>query len=188
MTQTKTARIGATEPRLHSPYLQTKNRGQEVADLADSIGVPLLPWQRFVIDDMTSISEDDMFIRKTNLVLVARQQGKTHLARMMMLAHMFLFDSPNVLIMSSNRSMALDTFRQVAYAIEGSSELSQQVRQIRYANGTESIELKNGHRLDVVAATRDGARGRRVNDRAVVRRKQVQVHALAGVREFTRRS
>jgi phage terminase large subunit-like protein len=73
---------------------------------------------------------------------------------------MFLFDSPNVLIMSSNRSMALDTFRQVAYAIEGSSELSKQVRQIRYANGTESIELKNGNRLDVVAATRDGSRGR----------------------------
>jgi phage terminase large subunit-like protein len=79
---------------------------------------------------------------------------------MMMLGHMFLFDSPNVLIMSSNRSMALDTFRQVAYAIEGSSELSKQVRQIRYANGTESIELKNGNRLDVVAATRDGSRGR----------------------------
>jgi phage terminase large subunit-like protein len=79
---------------------------------------------------------------------------------MMMLGHMFLFDSPNVLIMSSNRSMALDTFRQVAYAIEGSSELSRQVRQIRYANGTESIELKNGNRLDVVAATRDGSRGR----------------------------
>ena len=101
-----------------------------------------------------------MFIRKTNLVLTSRQQGKTHLARMMMLGHMFLFDSPNVLIMSSNRSMALDTFRQVAYAIEGSADLSRQVKQIRYANGTESIELKNGHRLDVVAATRDGSRGR----------------------------
>jgi hypothetical protein len=93
-------------------------------------------------------------------LLTSRQQGKTHLARMMMLGHMFLFDSPNVLIMSSNRSMALDTFRQVAYAIEGSADLSRQVKQIRYANGTESIELKNGHRLDVVAATRDGSRGR----------------------------
>jgi phage terminase large subunit-like protein len=109
---------------------------------------------------MTSVSEENMFIRKTNLVLCARQQGKTHLARMMMLGHMFLFDSPNVLMMSSNRSMALDTFRQVAYAIEGSAELSRQVKQIRYANGTESIELKNGNRLDVVAATRDGSRGR----------------------------
>jgi phage terminase large subunit-like protein len=109
---------------------------------------------------MTSIDDENMFIRKTNLVLCARQQGKTHLARMMMLAHLYLFGSKNVIIMSSNRSMALDTFRQVAYAIEESSELNKQVKQIRFANGTESIELKSGARLDVVAATRDGSRGR----------------------------
>ena len=153
-------RMGATEPRLHSPYIEGKNRGDEVAQLADSIGLPLLPWQDFVIRDMTSVDEEGMFIRKTNLVLCARQQGKTHLARMMMLAHLYLFDSKNVIIMSSNRSMALDTFRQVAYAIEGNDGLRQAVKQIRFANGTESIEMKNGARLDVVAATRDGSRGR----------------------------
>jgi phage terminase large subunit-like protein len=147
MDQVKPGRMGATEPRLHSPYLKAKNRGDEVAQLAESIGLPLLPWQDFVIRDMTAVDENNMFIRKTNLVLCARQQGKTHLARMMMLAHLYLFDSKNVIIMSSNRSMALDTFRQVAYAIEGSSELSQGVRQIRFANGTESIEMKNGARL-----------------------------------------
>jgi len=160
MDQTKPTRLGATEPRLHSPYIKGPNRGDEVAELAESIGLPLLPWQDFIIRDMTSIDEAGMFIRKTNLVLCARQQGKTHLARMMMLAHLYLFGSKNVIIMSSNRSMALDTFRQVAYAIEGSSELSQAVRQIRFANGTESIEMKSGARLDVVAATRDGSRGR----------------------------
>ncbi len=160
MEQVFPGRKGATEPRLHSPYLKGPNRGDEIAELAESIGLPLLPWQDFVIRDMTTVDENNMFRRRSNLCLTSRQQGKTHLARMMMLGHMFLFDSPNVLIMSSNRSMALDTFRQVAYAIEGSSELSKQVRQIRYANGTESIELKNGNRLDVVAATRDGSRGR----------------------------
>jgi phage terminase large subunit-like protein len=160
MDNMKPPRKGATEPRLHSPYIEGKNRGDEVAQLADSIGLPLLPWQDFVIRDMTSIDESGMFIRKTNLVLCARQQGKTHLARMMMLAHLYLFDSKNVIIMSSNRSMALDTFRQVAYAIEGNDGLSRAVKQIRFANGTESIEMKNGARLDVVAATRDGSRGR----------------------------
>ena len=160
MDKIKTGRMGATEPRLHSPYIKGKNRGDEIAQLAESIGLPLLPWQDFVIRDMTSIDDENMFIRKTNLVLCARQQGKTHLARMMMLAHLYLFGSKNVIIMSSNRSMALDTFRQVAYAIEESSELNKQVKQIRFANGTESIQLKNGARLDVVAATRDGSRGR----------------------------
>jgi len=160
MTQTKKPRVGATEPRLHSPYLKGESRGREIAQLAESIGMPLLPWQEFVINDMCTVDENNMFIRKTNLLLVARQQGKTHLARMMMLGHMLLFDSPNVLIMSSNRSMALDTFRQVAYVMENNDWMRKQVKQIRYANGTESIELKNGHRLDVVAATRDGSRGR----------------------------
>lgn len=160
IAQTKPGRKGATEPRLHSPYIGGENRGDEVAALADSIGLPLLPWQDFVIRDMTSVDDSQMFIRKTNLVLCARQQGKTHLARMMMLAHLYLFGSKNVILMSSNRSMALDTFRQVAQAIEGSSALSSEVKQIRYANGTESIEFKSGARMDVVASTRDGSRGR----------------------------
>jgi len=160
MTQKKKPLMGATKPRLHSPLLKGKSRGIEIAQLAESIGIPLLPWQKFVIDDMCTVDDKGMFIRRSNLVLTSRQQGKTHLARMMMLGHMFLFDSPNVLMMSSNRSMALDTFRQVVTALESSDEMRKQVKQIRHANGTESIELKNGHRLDVVAATRDGSRGR----------------------------
>jgi phage terminase large subunit-like protein len=160
MTLTKPKLLGATEPRIHSPYLEGKTRGDEISRLAEDIGMPLLPWQKFVIDDMCQVNDEGIFRRKTNLVLCARQNGKTHLARMMMLAHLYLFESRNIVIMSSNRSMALETFRQVAHAIEGDSELNRRVKQIRYANGTESIELKSGARLDVVAATRDGSRGR----------------------------
>jgi hypothetical protein len=53
--------------------------------------------------------------------------------------HLFLWGSKNVLGMSSNRNMALDTFRQVAYTIEDNQFLKDQVRQIRLANGQESI-------------------------------------------------
>jgi len=62
--------------------------------------------------------------------------------------------------LSSNRSMALATFREVASAIENHPHLSKEIKAIRYANGTESIEMLDGRRLDVVAATRDGSRGR----------------------------
>ena len=122
--------------------------------------MPLLPWQEYVLKDMLSVDKKGMWIRKTNLLLIARQNGKTHLARMLILAHLLKWDSRNVLIMSSNRSMALDTFRQVAYALESNDHLKGFVKQIRYANGTESIEMLDGRRLDVVAATRDGSRGR----------------------------
>ena len=152
--------MGATKARLHSPLLKGLNHGQAISDLSDSIGVPLLPWQRWVLDDMSSVDKDGHFKRKTNLVLCARQNGKTHLARMRILAGLYLFNEANIVILSSNRSMALSTFREVAYAIEAHPHLHKDVKAIRYANGQESIELHNGHRLDIVAATRDGSRGR----------------------------
>lgn len=152
--------LGSTKPRLQSPPLKTKSRIDEVADLAVKIGMPLLPWQHHVLSDMLSVDENNMFIRKTNLLLVARQQGKTHLARMRILAGLFIFGEKNIVAMSSNRNMALDTFRQVANTIEDNDFLKAQVRQIRYANGQESITLLNGARYEIVAATRDGSRGK----------------------------
>jgi phage terminase large subunit-like protein len=47
--------------------------------------------------------------------------------------------------------------------LETNDHLKGFVKQIRHANGTESIEMLSGARLDVVAATRDGSRGRSVN-------------------------
>jgi phage terminase large subunit-like protein len=151
---------GATKPRLQSIPLKGANKLQDIKDLCQIIGMPLLPWQEHVLKDMLTVDRKGNWVRKTNLLLIARQNGKTHLARMLILAHLLKWESRNVLIMSSNRSMALDTFRQVAQVLESNDHLKGFVKQIRYANGTESIEMLGGARLDVVAATRDGSRGR----------------------------
>jgi phage terminase large subunit-like protein len=152
--------IGAIKPRLHTPLLKGPSKIDKVEELANKIGMPLLPWQRFVLDDMLKIDKSGNFIRKTSLVTVARQSGKTHLARMRILAGLFLFEEKSIIAMSSNRNMALDTFRQVANTIEDNPFLAEQVRRIRYANGQESITLLNGARYEIVAATRDGSRGK----------------------------
>ena len=154
--------LGATKPRLYTPFLTGKNKLQDVKDLCTIVGIDLLPWQEYVLKDMLTVDKAGLWVRKTNLILVARQNGKTHLARMLILAHLIKWET-NVLIMSSNRSMALDTFRQVTHLIETNDHLKGFVKQIRYANGTESIEMLSGARLDVVASTRDGSRGRTVN-------------------------
>jgi phage terminase large subunit-like protein len=153
---------GATKPRLQSVPLKGKSKIDDVKQLCEIIKMPLLPWQEYVLKDMLTVDIKGKWIRKTNLLLIARQNGKTHLARMLILAHLIKWET-NVLIMSSNRSMALDTFRQVTDILENNDHLKGFVKQIRYANGTESIEMLNGTRLDVVAATRDGSRGRSVN-------------------------
>jgi phage terminase large subunit-like protein len=159
-TKSKQVLRGATEPRLHSPYLKGKSLVQDVIDLCEIVKTPLLPYQKFILTDMLRVDKKGNFQRKTVLLLIARQSGKTFLARMLILAHLVKWPSRNILIMSSNRSMALDTFRQVAYMLESNDHLKAMVKQIRYANGTESIEMIDGTRLDVVAATRDGSRGR----------------------------
>lgn len=154
---------GKTLPRVHTPLLKGKTRGDEVIEFAKKLGQPLMPWQELIVKDFFAIDGKSKFIRRTGLLLVARQSGKSHLGRVMCLAHLFLFKSPRVLIASSNRAMALVSFREMAYMIEGHDFLNCQVKAIRYANGTESIELLpefGGGRLDVVAATRDGSRGR----------------------------
>ena len=160
MANRKKALRGAIKPRLHSPLLKGENKLQDVLDLCKIIEQPLLPWQEFVLKDMLTIDKEGMWVHRTNLLLIARQNGKTHLARMLILAHLIKWPSRNILIMSSNRSMALDTFRQIAYLLESNDHLKGFVKQIRHANGTESIEMLDGTRLDVVAATRDGSRGR----------------------------
>jgi len=109
---------GAVEPRLHNKFLKGPSRGDEVAQLAEDIGLPLLPWQRFVLNDMLTVDKNKQFVRKTNLVICARQNGKTHLARMRILAGLFLFNERNHVVISSARSMALTTFREVANAID----------------------------------------------------------------------
>ena len=162
MVKPKTPR-GSTTPRVHTPLLKGKTRGDEVIAFAEQLGQPLMPWQKLIVRDMFAVGKDDKFIRRTGLLLVARQSGKSYLGRIMCLAHLFLFKSPRVLIASSNRAMALVSFREMCYIIEAHDFLNLQVKAIRYANGTESIELLpefGGGRLDVVAATRDGSRGR----------------------------
>jgi phage terminase large subunit-like protein len=162
MAERKKALRGATKPRLHSPLLKGPNKLQDVKDLCEIVKMPLLPWQEFVLKDMLTVDKNGVWVRRSNLVMAARQNGKTHLVRMLILTHLIKWNT-NVLIMSSNRSMALDTFRQVTQILESNDHLKGFVKQIRHANGTESIEMLSGARLDVVAATRDGSRGRSVN-------------------------
>jgi phage terminase large subunit-like protein len=158
----KQALRGATKPRIQSVPLKGKSKFDDVLEIAKLLNVSFLPYQEYVLKDMLTVDKKDMFVRKLSLLLISRQNGKTFLARMLILTHLLKWNT-DVLIMSSNRSMALETFRQVANSLENNDHFKGMVKQIRHANGTESIEMLSGARLDVVAATRDGSRGRSIN-------------------------
>jgi phage terminase large subunit-like protein len=156
---------GALEPRLHSPFWTGKTRGDEVAAFAEKIGRPLLPWQKLIMDDLCAVDDAGKFVRRSSLLLTARQSGKSWVARMRCLAGLFLFDEQNVLIMSSKMKMSMKSFDMMVQIIEENPFLVAQLKGgsiqkgVRRANGSERILLENGHMLEVAAATADGVRG-----------------------------
>ena len=178
--------VGAVKPRICTPFLKGESKVGEVAELAEKIGMPLLDWQLLVLEDMLRVDAKGDFRRKTMGLLIARQNGKTHLARMLILAHLFLWDSKMVIGMSSNRNMALDTFRQVANAIMDNDFLKDQVKQIRYANGQESITTLKGNRYQIVAATRDGSRGLTANFLFIDELREISEEGWKAARPTTR--
>jgi phage terminase large subunit-like protein len=183
---TKKPLVGAVKPRICTPFLKGESKVGEVAELAEKIGMPLLDWQLLVLEDMLRVDAKGDFRRKTMGLLIARQNGKTHLARMLILAHLFLWDSKMVIGMSSNRNMALDTFRQVANAIMENDFLKDQVKQIRYANGQESITTLKGNRYQIVAATRDGSRGLTANFLFIDELREISEEGWKAARPTTR--
>lgn len=157
--------LGALYPRLHTPWLNTKTRGGEIAEMADRIGQPLLDWQRLILDDMCAIDDNGMFIKKSSLFMCARQSGKSHMMRMRMMAGLFLFGERNILIMSSQRKMAIRSLEIIAETIERNDFLVSQVKggkidtAWRRTNGNERIIMESGAQIEVVAANSDSSRG-----------------------------
>jgi phage terminase large subunit-like protein len=165
-TKSKKKLVGDLKPRLHSPWLKGKSRVDEVAQFAKQIGQPLLAWQHLILKDMLTVDKNDAFIKRSILLLIARQSGKSHLARMRVLAGLFCFGEKDILIMSSNRAMALKSFNIMVDIIERNDFLRCQLKGgdvkkgVYRTNGQERIILESGGQIEVVAATSDGARGR----------------------------
>lgn len=71
--QRKKKLVGNTKPRLHTPLLKGKSLANEVIELAEKISMPLMPWQKFVLEDMLKVDAKGNFRRRTCGLLVARQ-------------------------------------------------------------------------------------------------------------------
>ena len=152
---------GATEARVHSPLLKGASRYKEVIDMIDRLKMDkLMPYQEWVLKDMMAVDKKNNYRRKTCLLLISRQNGKSFLGRVRVIWGMFYGDEKKLIIMSANRATSLMLFREIAWTIESTPELKAMTKAIRYANGGERIELLNGATLDVISDNSSSPRGR----------------------------
>jgi phage terminase large subunit-like protein len=157
----KTALVGRTEARVHSPLLKGKSRAQEIFDMVERLKFEeLMPYQRWLLQDMMSVDKKGSYRRKTLLLLISRQNGKSFLGRIRVIWGMFYGGEKKLIIMSANRATSLMLFREIAWTIESTPELKAMTKAIRYANGGERIELLNGATLDVISDNSSSPRGR----------------------------
>ena len=143
--------VGKSEPRLHTPFaadLQT--RGHELIALADMLGEPLMPWQYLVANESMKLKSDGRWAFPQVGILVARQQGKSHLMRLRILWG--LINGEPLQILSAHKlAVSLEHFNQVVDTIEQHDFLSSQLKRIRRTNGQEEVQFTNGARFKVVA-------------------------------------
>lgn len=151
--------VTVTPPRIETPSTFDSVRGQELIQLAADLGLPLLPWQARVALAACATDVDGSWSKRTVALTVARQNGKTHLLRMRVLAGLLLWDERLIIATAQSRNTALETFRSVTELAEQHPKVANLVRRVVRSYGREELELTNGCRYKIVAPTSGGARG-----------------------------
>jgi hypothetical protein len=150
--------FGVQTPRIHTPLNDLPSRGHELVDLASSLGIDLMEWQKFALIHTHKVKPDGRWATPVNTIVVARQNGKSFLQLIRILGGLFLWDE-NLQIGSAHRlSTSLEQFRAMVQIIEKNDSLAKQVKKIRWQHGGEEIETLTGNRF-IVRAGGSAARG-----------------------------
>lgn len=177
--------LGSPTPRVATPRPDLPSRGADVVELAEAIGEPLLPWQATVMDRAHVVQPDGTWAHSTVAVVVARQSGKTHAARMRVLAGLFLWGERLWLGTAQSREVALETFRAVVETVQRVPWLADEVASVRFTNGQEELRLKSGARYKIVAPTPGAARGLSVDGLLLDEARELRNHDVFGAFVYT---
>jgi len=157
-TEPTNAVFGVQTPRIHTPLNDLPSRGGELIDLASSLKIDLMEWQKFALIHTHKVKPDGRWATPVNTIVVARQNGKSFLQLIRILGGLFLWDE-NLQIGSAHRlSTSLEQFRAMVQIIEKNDSLAKQVKKIRWQHGGEEIETLTGNRF-IVRAGGSAARG-----------------------------
>ena len=137
--------VGATEPRIWTrplrPLTPETTLGFDVIDFAKEIlRVELLPWQKWALVHMLEIKENGEYRFRRVLIEVARQNGKTTLAVILVLWRMFVDHSSYVLGTAQNLDTSRETWLEAVQYAQHTPELAGAVEQVRQGEHRARVE------------------------------------------------
>jgi hypothetical protein len=157
--------IGHTVPRLWTPPLveltPATSYGYDVVTFAaDVLGQPLDPWEAWSVVHLGELLPDGRPRFRVVLILVARQNGKTTLAKVLTLYWLFVDLAPMILATSTDRNYAKRVWLELCDQALGNPLLAADLgpRAIRRAIGEESITTTAGACYRFAATNRRAGR------------------------------
>lgn len=161
---------GRTEPRIWTPPLRDladpeASWGHDFIAFCAGIGFPLDPWQQWLAIHLGELYPDGSPRYRKAIILVARQNGKTLFARLLLLFWMFVDRVPEILATNTDRGAAKRSWLKVVRMAEKTPGLRQHLatRHTYLQIGEEDFWNVHGSHYRFAAPTRRAARGDTLN-------------------------
>lgn len=156
--------LGREQPRVWTkplrPLTCETTRGFEAIQFAeDVLNLTLTPWQKWVLIHGLELMPDGTYRFQTVIVLVARQNGKTMLLKVLSLYKMLVDDARFVLGVAQNLDIAREAWQGSYEMLQDHPRLASETDYQRRTNGDEHFRLRNGARYKIAAANRSAGRG-----------------------------
>lgn len=157
-------RLGSETPRIFTPPLRPltpeTSWGFAVIEFATAVlFIDLLPWQKWLLIHALEVREDGSLRFKYVVVLVARQNGKSTVSKVLALWWIFVCGVRLVLGTAQDLDTAEEVWGDAVEMAEENDELAEMVKRVVRVNGKKSLDLVTGERYKVKAANRKAGRG-----------------------------
>jgi len=151
---------GSQEPRIQIEPERIISDGGDAALLMSEYGCKLDPWQQIVLDCWLGKDESGKYTVTSAGLSLPRQNGKN----VCLEAREFyglVVNGEKILHTAHQVRTSKKSFRRLAamFTDKKHPEITDIVKNIRYTNGEESIELDNGGTIEFSARSRQAARG-----------------------------
>ena len=151
---------GSQEPRIQIEPGRFDTDGTDAGLLMGTYGNKLDPWQQMIVDCWLGKDEYGQYNVTSAGLSVPRQNGKNvcietlELYCMIINGERFLHTAHQVRTSKRSFKRLVNIFTNRQFP-----EIGAEVKNIRYTNGEEAIELKNGGMVEFLARSRQAARG-----------------------------